>query len=166
MKRLVIVALRTVMAAAGVIVATTSVQAYDLTGTWEGTYTCKGLANGVKDAYVNQLVAKISQVGTAVGADITFDGTPFKYNGIAAAKADKPDKGDLAFVLCGTDDDLSTGVYDEFGRFSVTTKPAKGTGAIKGLSQFSTPEPAVITCKWKLKRTDPADPAVTPACPP
>jgi hypothetical protein len=66
--------------------------------------------------------------------------------------------------LCGTDDDLGTGAYDELGRLSVVTKPAKGTGSMKGVSHFSTPAPSAYTCKWKLKRTNPANPGVTTAC--
>jgi hypothetical protein len=156
---------RAITTLAGIILAATSAQAFDLTGTWEGTYTCKGSNQGVKDAYEEALVAQITQAGNAIGAAITFSGTPYKYNGIAVANATKPDKGDVVLVLCGSDDDLSTGAYDEIGRFSIVTKPAKGTGSLKGSSQFSTPSPAAYTCKWKLKRTDPANPVVTTACP-
>ncbi|MEO7435139.1 MAG: hypothetical protein ABI080_06585, partial [Candidatus Binatia bacterium] len=69
-------------------------------------------------SYVNQMVAQITQGGNAVGAAVTIDGTPYRYNGIAVANAAKPDKGDVVFVLCASDDDLGTGAYDELGRFS------------------------------------------------
>lgn len=108
---------------------------------------------------MNQMVAQITQVGNAVGAAVTIDGTLYKYNGIAVANAAKPDKGDVVFVLCASDDDLGTGAYDELGRFSTVTKPAKGTGSIKGVSQFSSPAPSAYTCKWKLKRTNATNPA-------
>lgn len=164
MRRLLISGLCGLVTVAGVAIAATSVQAFDLTGTWEGTYTCKGSNVGEKDSYQDVLVAQITQTGTGVGLAITFTGAPFKYNGIAVANAAKPDKGDLVVTLCGTDDDLSTGAYDELGRLSVVTKPAKGTGSIKGVSSFSTPAPSTYTCKWKLKRTNPANPAVAIAC--
>ncbi len=164
-RRLVIWGFGALLALTSVVAGATSARAFTLTGTWEGTYACKGVTSTGKDAYVDQLVAKITQVGTGVGAEITFNGNPFRYNGIAVANVTKPDKGDVVLVLCGTDDDTGTGLYDELGRFGVTTKPAKGTGSIKGISQFSTPEPAAYTCKWKLKRTDATDPVVTVACP-
>lgn len=157
--------LRTILTLAGIILAATSARAFDLTGTWEGTYKCKGSNQGVKDVSEDDIVAQITQVGNAIGAAITFSGNPFKYNGIAVANAAKPDKGDVVLVLCDSDDDLSTGAFDELGRFSIVTKPAKGTGSLKGSSQYSSPSPAAYTCKWKLKRTDPADPQVTTACP-
>src|SRR5262245_56135680 len=103
---------RALLAVAVGFVAATNLQASDLTGTWDATYSCKGSNNGEKDKYVDPLVAKITQVGTAVGADITFNGAPYKYNGIAVANAAKPDKGDVVLVLCDSDDDLSTGAYD------------------------------------------------------
>ena len=140
--------------------------AFDVTGTWEGTYKCKGSYAGEKDSYADALVAKITQSGVAVGADITFDGDLFRYSGVAVANAAKPDKGDLGIVICGSDDDLTAGIYDELGRLSVTTKPSKGTGSIKGSSFYTRTNPGgAYTCKWSLKRTDPADPAVGVGCP-
>jgi hypothetical protein len=140
--------------------------AFDVTGTWEGTYKCKGVFDGLKDKYEDALVANITQTGTAVGADITFDGDLFSYNGLAIANAAKPDKGDLTVVICGSDDDLSTGEFDEFGRLTVTTKPLKGTGSIKGTSYYSTTGPVqVYTCKWKLKRTSTVNPNTAVSCP-
>ena len=168
MQRLVMVGLCVLLTAVGIVVAGTSVHAFDLTGTWEGTYACKGSVNGEKDKYVDPMVANITQVGTAVGANVLLDGSPYKYNGIAVANAAKPDKGDAMFVLCNSDDDLNAGpfnAYDELGRFSVVTKSAKGTGTIKGTSVYSSPQTRVYTCRWKLKRTSTANPNVTIACP-
>ena len=167
MQRLVIHGFRTLVAMAGIIVAGATAHAFDLTGTWVGTYACKG-TNGEKDSYVSDVVANITQAGTAIGANVTIAGTPYKYNGIAVANTAKPDKGDLMLVLCATDDDLNSGpfnAYDELGRFSVVTKPAKGTGAIKGTSLYSSPDPSAYTCKWKLKRTNTTNANVTAACP-
>lgn len=111
------------------------------------------------------LEADITQSGTAVGASISFSGTLYSYNGIAVADAKKPDKGDVMLTICGTDDDLGSGEFDELGRFKVTTKPAKGSGAISGFSVYSANNPPeAYTCKWKLKRTSTSAPVVQTSC--
>jgi hypothetical protein len=149
-----------------VLTVAPSVRAFELDGHWSGTYKCKGNFGGEKDAYEDALEADITQTGTAVGALITFSGTPYSYNGLAVADAAKPDKGDLMLTICGTDDDLGSGEFDELGRFKVTTKPAKGSGAISGVSLYASTNPAqAYTCKWKLKRTSTSAPAVPTSCP-
>ncbi len=140
--------------------------AYDLGGHWSGVYKCKGSFGGDKDSYTDALEADITQAGTAVGANISFSGTPYSYNGLAVADSKKPDKGDLMLTICGTDDDLGSGQYDELGRFKVTTKPTKGSGSISGASYYSsTSPPQAYTCKWKLKRTSTSAPVVPTTCP-
>ena len=140
-------------------------QAFDITGTWEGTYKCKGTFGGEKDSFDDVLIAKFSQSGTTAGAQISFDGDLFNYTGIEVPNTAKPDKGDLGIVICGTDDDLTTGEFDEIGRLTVTTKPTKGTGSMKGTSLYTTTGPnSVYTCKWKLKRTDTIDPGAATTC--
>jgi hypothetical protein len=152
--------------AVALLAAAPSARAFDITGSWSGTYKCKGSLDGVKDSYEDTLEAGITQVGTAVGASISFTGNLFSYNGLAVANATKPDKGDLMIAICGTDDDLGAGVYDEIGRLTVTTKPSKGSGTIKGTSNYaSTGPPQAYTCKWQLKRTSTVDPAVATSCP-
>jgi hypothetical protein len=141
--------------------------AYDITGHWEGTYKCKGVDDGEKDSFEESVIADITQTGTATGGSFFFggSGSSYKYNGLAVANAAKPDKGDLALVICGNDDNLAAGAFDEFGRFSVSTKPAKGTGTIKGISQYAAPDLDIFTCKWKLTRTATTNPGLTPTCP-
>lgn len=153
---------------AAVLVATLAppARAFELDGHWSGTYKCKGVSGGEKDSYEDALEADVTQSGTAVGATISFSGTPYSYNGLAIADAAKPDKGDLMLTICGTDDDLGSGVFDELGRFKVTTKPAKGSGAISGVSVYADNNPpGAYTCKWKLKRTSTSAPVVPTSCP-
>lgn len=155
-----------VLVAALVTTTASATYAYDLSGHWSGTYKCKGTFGGQKDSYSDVLEADITQSGTAVGATISFTGSPYSYNGLAIADAKKPDKGDLMLTICGTDDDLGSGVFDELGRFKVATKPAKGSGAISGQSFYSTTNPPqAYTCKWKLKRTSTSAPVVPTTCP-
>ena len=140
--------------------------AFDLSGHWSGTYKCKGNYDGEKDGFEEVLEANITQSGSTVGANFTFDGTPYSYNGLAVANLAKPDKGDVMLVICGSDDDLGSTTFDELGRFKVTTKPSKGTGSISGISVYSrSGPPQVYTCKWKLKRTSAVNPNVPTACP-
>jgi hypothetical protein len=159
--------IRTVLsiaAALAIPASATSALAYDLSGLWEGTYKCKGFINGVKDKYEDFLQAAITQSGTAVGANISFDGDPFRFNGLGIATSGKPDKGDLVLVVCGTNDNLTTQDYDEIGRMTVTTKPSKGTGSIKGVSNYAFGGTDIYTCKWKLKRVSAVDPQVGTGC--
>jgi hypothetical protein len=140
--------------------------AFDLTGHWSGSYKCKGSFGGEKDSYDDVLEVDVNQSGTAVGLNISFTGTLYQYSGLAVANAAKPDKGDLMLTICGTDDDLSTGIFDELGRLKVTTKPSKGTGSMSGSSFYSTTNPPqAYTCKWKLKRTTTSAPVVSTSCP-
>lgn len=150
------------------LVLVTPASAFDITGTWEGTYKCKGFDNGVKDKFEEELVAEFSQTSaTAVGANISFEGTEYRYNGLAHATATKPDKGDLMLVICGSDDNLATGTFDELGRFTVSTKADKVKATIKGVSMYSTQTIGLqsYTCKWKLTRTSTSDPMVAVLCP-
>jgi hypothetical protein len=150
-----------------VVTLAPSAQAFDLSGHWSGVYKCKGSFGGEKDSYEDDLEVNITQAGAAVGANISFSGTPYSYNGLAVANATKPDKGDLMLTICGTDDNLSAGQFDELGRFKVATKPTKGTGSISGASYYSsTGPPQAYTCKWKLKRIpNSGAPAVPTTCP-
>ena len=155
-----------ILAATLVTTLTPPAQAFNLGGHWSGTYKCKGSFDGAKDSYEEVLEATITQVGTAVGANIAFTGTPYSYNGLAVANATKPDNGDLMLTICGTDDDLGSGLYDELGRFKVATKSTKGTGSISGVSYYATTAPPqAYTCKWKLKRTTTSAPTVPTSCP-
>ena len=155
-----------ILAAVLVTALASSARAFELDGHWSGTYKCKGSANGEKDSYEDTLEADITQTGTAVGASISFSGTVYSYNGLAVADAAKPDKGDLMLTICGTDDDLGSGEFDELGRLKVTTKPTKGSGSISGISLYSANNPPdAYTCKWKLKRTSTSAPTVPTSCP-
>ncbi len=68
-------------------------------------------------------------------------------------------------MLCTTDNNLLNVGGHEFGRYIVSTKPAKGKGKIKGISVWSASESAHIAiCKFSYKRVSTVDPNV-PNCP-
>jgi len=155
-----------VLVAFAFLAASPAVWAFDISGHWTGTYKCTGNLQGAKNKYTETLDASITQSGSAVGASIVFNsGAPFLYSGFALG-GPKPDNGDLMVDACTTDNNPESGLYDEIGRLTVKTKPAKGTGTLSGTSNYSGPSPPQIyTCKWKLKRISPTDPGVATTCP-
>ncbi|MBI3770658.1 MAG: hypothetical protein HY271_19485 [Deltaproteobacteria bacterium] len=62
--------------AVALLAAAPSARAFDRTGSWSGTYKCKGNLGGARNSYEDTLEAGITQVGTAVGANISFTGDP------------------------------------------------------------------------------------------
>lgn len=152
-----------------VVVLTSPAAAFDLTGTWTGTRTCKDLSAGAKLKFKEPATLSISQSGNAIGivVDITGVGTT-SYTALANFPAAKPDKGEFAMIHCGTNDvagDATT--FDAIGRMQATTKTGKVKAKIKGVSFFSdtdTVTPTLGTCNWSLTRTDVTDPVVALTC--
>jgi hypothetical protein len=162
-------AVRAVLVAAALAVAAAPATAFDLTGTYAGKYVCKGFF-GAKFSFTSQPDLAITQSGDAIGVMWSFGG--YLYSGVAIADNKKPDnKGEAALVLCGTNDALVDGNYNELGRFKVATKastnpskPAKGK--LTGVSIYTEANSnEVYTCKWSFKRVDDANPGILTACP-
>jgi hypothetical protein len=135
--------------------------AIDLTGTWEGSYTCQGF-DGINFKTGNKTsVLLISQEGTQFSADL--DGGDYIYNGVAIDDEKDPQgKGNLVMNQCGTDSFPTEGPEGEIVRMSAKVNTEKGTGALKGVGivEFTDEtRPTVVTCKFKFKRvnTTPAD---------
>jgi len=137
--------------------------AFDLTGTWEGKWSCKIFSFGEKSKESEKdSVMQITQTGDTIF--VHLDAVD-RYSGVAIADAAKPDKGMAGIAACSTDNDLvEFAGWDEIVQWKVKTKPDKGKGSIKGSSVWSDPGQHIATCKYKYKRVDTADPAV-PGCP-
>jgi hypothetical protein len=139
--------------------------AFDLTGTWQGKASCKGLADGETFKRSKfEVSAGVSQSGRDV--NINFAGLSFVTgaSGIAVPSSKKPEKGELGFVSCGTEPEPIFGVT---GRAKVATTPSKGTGTIKFTAVVAGKDigdlgvnDAVFTCTGAMKRTATADPAI------
>lgn len=140
--------------------------AFDLTGNWVGKWSCSHFDGGVKQKRVNteSTLAVTSLGNDTFGARI--DGS-IAYRGIEIPDAKKPDdKGEVAIVHCGSDDDpaaVTANNFFEAGRWKVAVKNAKGT--LSGITIYSFSASHIATCKYKYKRVDTTDPNLNYACP-
>ena len=141
-----------------------SAHAFDLTGTWEGKYTCKGF-DGEKYSFTVPGTLEITQTGTVLALALPFDGGADAYNGVGIDDTAKPLQGAAYFVHCGVTDvpGMGEGGLDETGFAKIKTKE-NGTGSFKATTTYYLGAPReVATCKWSYKRIDTADPVV-PSC--
>jgi hypothetical protein len=147
---------------ATLVMGAAPVGAFDLTGSWQGSWKCTTFDTGTKGKGGN---TESTLAVTSLGNN-TFrariDGG-IAYRGIEIPDAAKPEKGELAIVHCAGDDDLTTQPFAELGRLKVTTKGAKGT--LSGITVWSNDAHHIATCKYKYKRIDTTNPGLTYACP-
>jgi hypothetical protein len=139
--------------------------AFDLTGTWQGRQVCRFLTtDGQKVTQIfNPDVITITQVGEEVRILMTAAKSgPLLYRGLSFTNPSDPDRGEVAFRLCGLSSNPAT--KGEMGRVKVRVKPGHLGGKFEGTSIFSTAE-EVDTCEWKYERIAVDDPQVS-ACPP
>ena len=137
----------------------------NLTGTWNGKYTCKVLSDGVPIRFtVKSSVLKITHTDTALNADID---SAFFYAGVAEARTDDPRKGAATFVNCATTP--TSNAYNDMASVIVNTKHIKTKpehATLIGPDVFSTGgSPLQMgSCTYSYTRVDLADPGVGP-CP-
>ena len=139
----------------------------DLTGTWEGRWSCKTF-HGAKGTEENkQSEFQIVQNGTTFAADL--DGGGFLYNGAVIPDdkntANKPGKGEAVLIQCGTDNLPFAGAEAEMLRVSVKTKPNSVAATLKGTSIFEDPPGVVGTCQFSYKRTTTSTTRMVGPCP-
>jgi hypothetical protein len=148
-------------AALALLVPAAPLHAFDLTGTWEGTASCKSFFEGTASRAKVSVAIEISQSGDSLA--VRLGG--FSFNGRALEDADNADKGEVVLSLCGTDDLPLLG-RGTLVRARASTRPESGAGKLQALliTDDSNPVPLVSTCKWRLERTATADPSVAP-CP-
>jgi hypothetical protein len=138
--------------------------AFDLTGTWEGKQTCKGLSAGEKFSFSIPSTLLITQTDTTFNIHVVSDSGTDVYQGVGVDGTVNPVNGEAYFVHCGTTDVPETGDdFDESGRAVVKTNET-GSGSFKGTSAFFNSAPEVASCKWSYKRVETTDPVVA-ACP-
>lgn len=152
---------RAVLVAALVLAASRPAAAFDLTGHWEGKYTCTGVTNGAKTKTVQSpsVLVVTSIVGNRVAAYLDLQ---TGYLGSEIPDAAKPEKGDAVLIACGIDDDPTNSGYSEIVRLKVVTKGAKGV--LGGTSVRSSGNGNVEVCKYKWKRVDTVDDNLQFAC--
>jgi hypothetical protein len=148
----------------------------DLTGTWTGKGSCKGLLGGEKVTIKTLVTVEVSHDTAAneIAAEAAFTGTSpvpvlitFQSCGFAEAENAKPERGRAA--LHGYD---GMAPFDFFGtgdlsKVSVFAPDKKGrTGKMSGTVFVGAKEGAdiaILTCKLTAARVSDADPAV-PGC--
>lgn len=136
--------------------------AFDLTGHWEGSWSCTVYSNGVKSKdEQKESTFDVTSLGNGRFGGI-FDGN-YEVRGIELTDAAKPEKGEIAFVSCGGDDDLSNFENTELGRLKVSTSGSEGT--LSGTSVWSSGPGHIATCKYKHKRMNTNNPGLTYTCP-
>jgi hypothetical protein len=157
--RLATVALFALCLAAGLPAA-----AFDLTGHWEGSWSCSAFDAGFKTKEFNkESTLAITSIGDGTFRAILDN--DLDYRGIEIPDAAKPEKGEIGFVSCGANDNLVLFPFVEFGRFKISTSEERGTGSLSGTTTWSRDATHIATCKYKFKRVDVTDPGLTYACP-
>jgi hypothetical protein len=135
--------------------------AFDLTGHWEGSWTCSGIEAGQKWKDVNrESTIAITDFGNGVIA-ARVDNSP--WLGIAIYAAGNTDRGEVAMAHCGSDANPETGSFTELARFRVSTSGDRGT--LSGISIYSSGSLHVSTCQYRLTRVDTVNPGLAYSCP-
>jgi hypothetical protein len=140
--------------------------ASNLTGTYQGSFTCKQThLDGERDSFkqVNSvlLIAQVSTYSNGAFLDVTIDGVPYSARSIDVGGAGSG-KGVGAFVFCGGGDEAFTG-DTEVEKFTFKVNATKGTGTIKknGLFNYSA---TLGSCKGSWKRTSTSVPLIMTSC--
>jgi hypothetical protein len=137
--------------------------ALDLTGTWEGKQTCKGLAEGEKVTFTCCEKVEITQSGDTVNIKVNggADGADF-YFGRVTTLTDHPDKGAVTFVSCPTNNTVPN--LSEMVFSNVTDDPKVGSvkGTLKGEGPFLETSDEQYVCTWSYKRVNRTDPLIPP----
>ena len=148
---------------------------FNTTGTWTGSYSCKGVDAGAKSKFtVKDATMTISQIAaTAAVMHIEAGGTgggSFTYNGNVSEVADKPGQGAGTFVECATRSDFND--YDEvLAATNIKITPSAKDAAKAKFVAISTVHSGTLVgavCKFTFDRTSTDDPIVSgcaPTCP-
>ena len=167
-------------------VGVSQAHAFDMTGTWKGTWTCRVQKDGTPTTIANNSsIMKITQIGSAV--HMALDDGLFLYNGWAGTDNENADRGAATLVECRTNPQSAN--YNEVISAEVKAPSGAGSGQFNGTSAFESQastlpgctitdprcEPApkstiVISelggiCRYTLKRVSSTDPGIGP-CPP
>jgi hypothetical protein len=134
------------------LVAAAPAGAIDLTGTWEGSFTCKrfGIDGESSTEKTKDGVLMILQAGGTFDARI--EGIEYRGATIDAAD-DGARRGEAVLVACDADAIPLDGGVNEIVRLKAKVDAEKGTGTLTGVSVHEHGMSGFITCKLKFKRT-------------
>ena len=138
--------------------------AFDMTGTWEGGWTCRVQHNGTFTSFsVKAVTMQVTQQDSTVYLDF-FNGK-YHYSGWAEADSENANRGAVTVVECRTSP--TSTAFNEVISARVKTS---GGGEFSGTSTYSLIDPLVTDiggiCKLTFKRTSAADPGVGPCLSP
>lgn len=157
-----------VLAVLATLVAVPASAVLDLTGTWEGTWSCKDVTNGAVLKPKNTLTMTVTQSGSDVYAVLTWDGlnSSNTFQGHVQELTDKPGQGAATIISCAQNTPPIE--YTEALSGMVKVSPTNAKPANATFKATSTYEGAPVSvggvCKYSLKRVSLADPGVA-ACP-
>jgi hypothetical protein len=152
---------KTILAIAIAALAAASAGAIDLTGTWNGKYSCQDFDGDYAKFKSSESVLRIVQTGTTLVASI--DGGAGTYDGAVIDSTAKPaQEGEAVLNLCLTSAAPLGG--GELFKIKAKVDPEKGTGTISGVSHYEGGT-VVNTCKLKYKRVS-TDPGKVDTCMP
>jgi putative lipoic acid-binding regulatory protein len=135
----------------------TSARAIDLTGTWNGSYSCTGFDGEPTKNKVKDSVLLVVQTGATLSA-IIDNGSGGTYRGATIDATAKPtEQGETVWNACSTDPLPLADSASELVRLKVKVDPDKGAGTLSGVSYFEQPG-NLLTCKLKYKRASTAPP--------
>jgi hypothetical protein len=143
------------------VLAAAPLAAFDLTGTWEGTLDCAEFDGAKSRRQVAGSVMRISQAGDVITASL--DDLVF-FKGRAIEDLAKPEKGEIVFYRCGTDNQPLAGGQGEIVRAKVKTRAGTERASLRGLSIVEGATRRDGTCRYTFRRRDTTDASV-PTCP-
>lgn len=129
--------------------------AIDLSGTWEGSVTCKrfSIAGETSTEKTKPSTLRILQAGAAFDAEI--DAMAY-YGAAIDAASDGARRGEAVLVSCPSDAIPLDGGVHELVRIKAKVDDAKGTGTLTGESIHEHGQNGIMSCKLKFKRTSAA----------
>jgi hypothetical protein len=138
-----------------------------LTGTWEGSYTCKTEAAGGSGTFKPDAPSTLQITQSVPGGPLVVvletGGELGTYSGTVVPSATSNGEGAGAWVACGTSNSTATSAYSEIETFTYKVS-ADGKGTLKQNGVFVTNGGQVGVCKGTWKRIDTSSPAIL-GCP-
>jgi hypothetical protein len=149
--------MKSFLAAVAALAFTASAHAIDLTGTWNGSYSCTSFDGEATKTKAPDSVLLIFQTGGTLSAIIDA-GAGGTYRGATIDATAKPtEQGEAVFNFCTTDALPLADSASELVRLKAKVNVEKGTGTLSGVSYFEQPG-NMLTCKLKYKRVSTAPP--------
>jgi len=144
---------------------TPAAAAFDVSGTWEGSITCKTYLDGsaVKEKFDGVMLA-VSQSGRDVNVHVTNFVPEFFMDGATYDDPKNPaTRGRIGLADCANNGRVVASGVEDVWQLKVSTNESNGKGRMSG-RKVSAGDLMTDECKLKFTRTDVTDPGTGP-CP-